>query len=149
MGCRLWDHTESDMTERLSSSSSHVIPLQDGRLERCALIFSSENSKIATAAEQPSTAECWIPPKKDTPHQRAKVKPQQDGRRGKIAYRIKPQIPERLRRFKKKPCVPQETPQRWSTGRAFDCLSVSCKGTGQQWPATGSGALGAIDLGVA
>ena len=29
------------------------------------------------------------------------------------------------------------------------CLSVSCKGAGQQWPATGAGALGAADLGVA
>ena len=29
------------------------------------------------------------------------------------------------------------------------CLSVSCRGEGQQWPATGAGALGAADLGVA
>ena len=29
------------------------------------------------------------------------------------------------------------------------CLSVSCGGTGQQWTATGAGALGAADLGVA
>ena len=29
------------------------------------------------------------------------------------------------------------------------CLSVSCGGTGQQWPVAGSGALGAADLGVA
>ena len=29
------------------------------------------------------------------------------------------------------------------------CLSVSCGGTGQQWPATGAGALGAADLGMA
>ena len=29
------------------------------------------------------------------------------------------------------------------------CLSVSCGGTGQQWPAAGAGALGAADLGVA
>ena len=41
----------------------------------------SENSKIQLAAEQPSTGECWIPPKKDTPRPRAKEKPQQDGRR--------------------------------------------------------------------
>ena len=31
----------------------------------------------------------------------------------------------------------------------FECLSVSCGGTGQQWPATGAGALGAADLGMA
>ena len=29
------------------------------------------------------------------------------------------------------------------------CLSVSCGGTGQQWPASGAGALGAADLGMA
>ena len=30
-----------------------------------------------------------MPPKKDTPHPRAKEKPQKDGRRGKIIFRIK------------------------------------------------------------
>ena len=29
------------------------------------------------------------------------------------------------------------------------CLSVSCGGTGEQWTATGAGALGAADLGMA
>ena len=29
------------------------------------------------------------------------------------------------------------------------CLSISCGGTGQQWPATGTGALGTADLGMA
>ena len=29
------------------------------------------------------------------------------------------------------------------------CLSVSCEGTGQQWPAAGAGALVAADLGMA
>ena len=29
------------------------------------------------------------------------------------------------------------------------CLSVSCGGTGQQGPATGTGALGAVDQGMA
>ena len=28
------------------------------------------------------------------------------------------------------------------------CLRVSCGGTGQQWPATGAGALGTAELGV-
>ena len=32
---------------------------------------------------------------------------------------------------------------------AFECLSVSCSGMGQQWPAAGAGALGATDLVVA
>ena len=29
------------------------------------------------------------------------------------------------------------------------CLSISCGGTGQQWPATGAGALGTAVLGTA
>ena len=29
------------------------------------------------------------------------------------------------------------------------CLSVSCRGMGQQWPAAEAGALGAVDLGMA
>ena len=37
--------------------------------------------KSQLASEQRSKEECWIPPKKDTPHPRAKVKPQQDGER--------------------------------------------------------------------
>ena len=40
----------------------------------------------------PLTGECWIPPKKDTSHPRAKEKPQQDQqdiRRGEITFRIK------------------------------------------------------------
>ena len=55
------------------------------------LIFSCE--KLTT--EQPSTGECWIPPKKDTLHPRAKEKPKQEGRRGKITFRIKPHTPQR------------------------------------------------------
>ena len=46
--------------------------------------------KLQLTAEQPSIGERWIPPKKDTPHPRAKEKPLQDGRRGEIAFRIKP-----------------------------------------------------------
>ena len=47
---------------------------QDGRVEGYVFIFSCENSKIQLAAEQPST-ECCIPPKRDTPHPRAKRSP--------------------------------------------------------------------------
>ena len=46
--------------------------------------------KLQLAAEQLLTAECWIPPKKDSPHPRAKEKPQQNCRRDKITFRIKP-----------------------------------------------------------
>ena len=38
---------------------------------------------------------CLIPPKKDTPHPKAKEKTQQDGRRGVIMFRIKPHTCQR------------------------------------------------------
>ena len=44
------------------------------------------------------------------------------------------------------PCVHQdpETLQRLRQ----NCLSVSCEGMGQQWPAAGARTLGAVDLGM-
>ena len=45
--------------------------------------------ELQLAAEQPWTGERWIPPKNDSPSPRAKEKPQQDGRRGKIVFRFK------------------------------------------------------------
>ena len=97
--------------------------------------------KLQIAAEQPSTGECWIPPKTDTPCPRAKGKTQKDGRRGKITFRIKPSYPSEMHRGLKQNLVHKETESEL-------CLSVSCGGRGQQWPATGAGALGAADLGV-
>ena len=64
--------------------------------------------KLQLAAEQPSTGECWTPPKKDTPHPRAKEKPQQDSRRGEIALRIKPHTHQR--------CLKGSNKTFWSLG---------------------------------
>ena len=102
----------------MSQQKSHSVPWweEDGGVEGCACIVSCENSKKKITAEQPSTGECWIPPNKDTPHPRAKEKPQQDGRRGKITFRIKPHIHQRHLEGSNKPCAHQdpETPQRLS-----------------------------------
>ena len=76
-------------------------------------------SKLQLTAEQPSTGECWIPPKKDIPHPRTKEKSQQD--RSKDPTETGPEL----------------------------CLTVSCGGNSQQWTAAGPGALGAADLGMA
>ena len=54
----------------------------------------AKTPKLELAAE-PSTGECWIPPKKDNPYLRAKKKPQQDGRRGTIMFKIKFQTCQR------------------------------------------------------
>ena len=59
--------------------------------------------KLQLAAKQPLTGKFWIlfldpTKKKDIPHPRIKKKPQQDGRIGKIVFRIKtPYLPEMLR----------------------------------------------------
>ena len=74
------------------------------------LLYSSppRNPQLQLAAEQPSTGECWIPPKKDTPRPRAKEKPQQDGRRGKIVFRIKPHTHQTHSEGSNKPCAHQD-----------------------------------------
>ena len=94
--------------------------------------------KLQLAAEQLLTGECWIPPKKYTPCPGAKEKLQQDGKRGKIAFRIKPHTHQRRSEGSNKTLF---TPG--------DSTETESDRTGQQWPATGAGALGAADLGMA
>ena len=65
--------------------------------------------------------------------------PQQDGRRGEIAFRIKPHT------CQKGLCAPE--PRDPTEIRPELCLSVSYRGT--VWTATGAGALGAVDVGMA
>ena len=89
------------------------------------------------------------PTKKDIPHPRAKEKPQQDGRRGKIAFGIKPHTCQRCSEGSNKTsCAPgPRDPTRDWARPTFEFLSVSRGGTGQQWSAMGTGALTAADLG--
>ena len=69
-------------------------------VEGRALISPVRTPKLQFAAKQQLTGECWIPPKKDSPHPRAKEKPQWDGRRSKIMFRSKTTyLPEMLREF--------------------------------------------------
>ena len=64
-------------------------------------------SKSKLTAEKPSTGQCWIPLKKDTPHPRAKERPQQNGRRGKTVFRIKSHACQRcLEGSNKTVCTP-------------------------------------------
>ena len=74
-------------------------------------------------------------------------KPQEDGRRGKITFRIKPHTRQRHSEGSNKPSAHQdsETPE----NELELCLSVSCGVMGQQWTAAGAGALGAADLRMA
>ena len=79
--------------------------------------------KLQLIAEQSLTGECWVLPRKDTPCPRAKEKPEQGGRRGKIVFRIKSHTCQRCSEGSNKPCVHQdpETPQRLSQ----NCVWVS------------------------
>ncbi|CAI9172155.1 unnamed protein product [Rangifer tarandus platyrhynchus] len=69
---------------------------------------STRTPKLQLTAEQLLTGECWILPKKDTPRPRAKEKPQQDSRRGKIVFGIKPHIHQRCSESSNKPCTHQD-----------------------------------------
>ena len=81
---------------------------QDGGVEGYAFILSSENTKIATSCWKPSTWECSSPPKKDAPCPRAKETPQQDCRRGAVAFKIKSQTYQRhLEGTSKTLCAPE------------------------------------------
>ena len=102
--------------------------------------------KLQLSAKQPLTGEHWIPPKKkNTPRPGAKEKLQQDGRRGEITFRIKPLTPQRHSEGSNEPFEHQD-PETLQLSQ--NCLSVSCRDMGQQWPAAGTGALGAADLGM-
>ena len=85
------------------------------------------------------------PTKKIYPTFKAKERPQQDGRRGKITFRIRPHTSQRcLEDLNKTLCTagprdPIETEKEV-------CLSVSCGSMGQHWTAAGAEALGATDL---
>ena len=74
---------------------------------------SGRTPKSQLTAEQPLTEECWIAPKKDTPHPRAKEKPQQDSRGAKPQLESNP-IPARdaQRAQTNLVCTTTQTPRR-------------------------------------
>ena len=77
---------------------------------------------------------------------KGKGKPQQDGRRGEIAFRNKLHTCQKHSEGSNKTlCTPGDSTET----EPELCLSVSFRGMGQQWPAAGVGALGAADLGMA
>ena len=97
--------------------------------------------KLQLTAEQPLKGECWILPK-NLPHIQGKSRGKMVGRE-KSHLESNP-IPTRdARRHQTKFCVHQEpeVSQRLSQ----TCVGVFCRGTGQQSPAAGTGALDAVD----
>ena len=58
-----------------------------------------------------------------------------------------PYLPETLGGLKRTLCAPG--PRDLTETEAELCLSVSCRGTGQQWTAAGAAALATVDLAMA
>ena len=77
----------------------------------------------------------------------AQEKPQQDGRRSKFAFRIKPHSCQRCSEGSNKLCT--LGPRNPTETEIELYLSISCVGTGGQWFAAGTVALGAADQGMA
>ena len=100
----------------LSSYFRCPLTSQDGRVEGYAVIFSCKNSKITTHCWRTIDRRMLNHTKKRYPTSRAKEKPQQDGSRGKITFRIKPHTCQIRSNGSNKPHAHQgpKTPQRLS-----------------------------------
>ena len=99
------------------------------------LSFPVRTPKLELAAEQLSTGEYWIPPKKEPCVQVQRRSPNKMVGGAKSCLESNA-IPTRdAQRAQTKPCAHQdpETPQRLSQ-TCLKCLNVSFRGTGQQWP---------------
>ena len=117
-------------------------PFGDGGIEICALIFSWKNSKITTL--------CWItiqrrmlcPTKKRYPM--SKDKGEVTARREEGWKNQTPRPSEMLGGLKQN-LVCTRRPHRNCARPNLECLSVSCRGKGWQWPVPGAGDLGAVE----
>ena len=87
-------------------------------------------------------------PTKKTPHvQGQRRSPSKTVGRAKLRLKSNRIQPETLGGLKHTLCAPG--PRDPIEIEPEQCLCVSCGGTGQQWPATETGALSAADLGMA
>ena len=113
-----------------------------------------EQTWLLPSTSHTSTEECWIPSKKDTPHLGAKEKPQQDGKRGKITFRITPPTHQRCQRAQTNfvHTRTQRHHRDWAKtvfecllqGSAVDCWR--CKGSGCSRPGYGISPLGEVTI---
>ena len=98
--------------------------------------------KLQHAAEQPSAGKCWIPPKKIYPMSKdkgeatARLQEGQNCIQNQTSY-----SQETLGGLKQTLCTPG--PRDHTETEPELCSSVSCGGTGQQWPVAGLRALSA------
>ena len=82
----------------------------------------------------------------ETPHVQGK-RPSKTAGGAKSHLESNPMPTRGAQRLKQAVCTPG--PGGPTETETDPCVSVSCGGAGQQWPAAGPGALGAADLGVA
>ena len=126
--------------------------VQDGGIEGHMLIFSCKNSKITTC--------CWttINRRMLDPIKKQKTKPYPEGQSrsssntvGGSKWHLESNsiLTRDTCRAQIKNLVHNGRPHRHWARPAFECIIVSCRGTGQQWLATGAGALDAAVFGVA
>lgn len=108
---------------------------------------SARTPKSQLTPEQPLIGECWIPPKKGTPHPRAQEKPLQDGRRGEITFRNKPRICQRCSEGSNKTLCTPGCRDLTETEPDLPLSVCLLQRLGQQRSATGTGAVAAADLG--
>ena len=110
--------------------------------------------KSQLAAEQPLKGGCWNPPEKIIPHVQGQRRSWNRTVGGAQSCLISNLISTRDSwRAQTKPCVPPDprkeaviTTKDWARP-VCACLMTSCVGMGQQWPATGTGALATEVLG--
>ena len=103
--------------------------------------------KLQLAAEQLSTGEHCISPKKDNHVHGQRRSPSKTIGGSKLCLESNPKSARDARRAQTN-LVHTRTRDPMETEPEL-CLSVSCGGMGQQWTAAGAGALGAADLGMA
>ena len=106
-------------------STTHCLPLHKNLILQGSLfLYITERWPVYCFFSFSPTLHCsfWG----DTPLPRAKEKPQQDGRRGKIMFRIKPHTCQRHSEVSNIPCMPQD-PESPPGSFAHGILPTSCQ----------------------
>ena len=112
-----------------------------------------ETSKSQPTAEKPLTEKRWNLSKKIPCIQGQRINPSKTVRGVKLCLESNLRSARDTQRVQTKSCAHKNSGKRAVTLRrdwirpAFECLNVSCRGAGQQWPTTGTWALIPADLG--
>ena len=94
----------------VATVSHSCLPRRSSKTGRYFSSSPTRTTKLQLTAEQPSTRECWIPPKKDNPRPRAKKNLRKTVGGGKSHLKSNPTPARDVPRTQTKPCVHQEAP---------------------------------------